>query len=289
MSGNAPEESSRHVESGDVARDPDRGARERIGAYLGQIVRSRAVVFWGFLVPAALYVVAVTVFVDATQYASTDLPAIRSLFAVGYGVLGASIVSLFAFGQRLLLDARSGRRTPHERLFDLVCLGVATVVVALASFGFVLLVAVPTEVSYTLFPSAVGVALAAVALASVAWMVVALALAAAAAAIDRPPEYAGLAFLALGAASFFLTGSNGVRPREFSGSPELLNLLPNAVATRLSAVELTPVERWIDLGFAPPRPPSVGGGLAVLAAVALAALAVAGVARRLVTAWAGEG
>jgi ABC-2 type transport system permease protein len=200
-----------------------------------ELFRNKTVLFWSIGFPVGFYLLTVTVFVDTTTIPADALPAVKAGTAVSYGIFGAIIACLNAFGQQLAIDLEDERYRlyrslpigPGADLAGRMAAGfVLSVVALLAAMG----VAVLTGATFSL-RAATSIPVIAVALLAFAvfWMVAAVVVV----SLVRETRYASIITVSIALAAYFLTGYNGGDPSVFQGPDVLLNWLPNTLATRL--------------------------------------------------------
>ena len=264
------------ADAGRPASTGDRnGWFRQAGAFAGrdlrELVRNKAVLFWSLGFPAGFYLLTVAVFIPAGQVPDDAMPTVKAGTAVGYGIFGATIVCLNAFGQHLVSDLEDRRYVQFRSLpifpsADLAGRTVAALSFAFVAFGFVLAVSVATGAAYALRSLvAIPVVLGALALSSVLWLVVALAIA----VLVRDARYANIISISVAMVAYFLTGYNGTSPNAFTADPELLNLIPNSLAARIVVYNLVDASKWATTGLKPPGMPSDPAYLGLLAAYAV--------------------
>lgn len=226
--------------------------------YLRELMRSRAALFWSLGFPAAFYLLTITVFIPMDQIPVEFHPEVKATTAISYGVFGAVIVCLNAFAEQLVTDIEDQRYVAFRSLpispsADFAGRSAAALLFALAAFAFVLLVSVPTGAAYSLRSIAsIPIAFAALVLSSGMWLVVALVIA----VLTSDARYANIIAVSIALAAFFITGFNGSQPRSFALSKELLNVLPNALATRMVSYHIVALDSWREAGWVPPEMPT---------------------------------
>lgn len=260
-------------------------ARAFAERYLRVLARNRMVLFWAVGFPAGFYLLTITLFVDTSEIPAAALPATKATVAVGFGVFGALVVCLNAFSQHLVEDVEDGRyeqfrALPVSPTADLAGRMLASFAFAGAALLAVLAVGQATGAAYQLRSVAsVPILLGSFAGFTVLCMTVALLVAVAV----TDARYAGVIALSLVMIAYFVTGFNGTQPAMFAGDPALLNVLPNALATRVMVYHLVDVGSWSAGGLAPPGAPTGLGPIALLGVYgAVCALVATVVARRIV-------
>lgn len=242
-----------------------------------ELFRNRAVLFWSLVFPVGFYLLTITVFVDTTEIPSTVLPYVKAATAVGYGMFGAIVACLNAFGQQLAADLDDGRYRLYRSLpispaADLVGRMVAGFVLSLAALVVAIGVAALTGGTFAVRSlTSIPIVVLAVLTFAIFWMVVAVIVATAV----SDTRYAGIVTVSLALAAYFLTGYNGGDPSVFHGPDVLLNWLPNTLATRLVTHHLVVFqgEAGADVAASLPVPGDVFG-LGVLGLYAIGSLLV---------------
>ena len=235
-------------------------------------LRTKATIIWGFGFPAFWYVLSSVLFLpDAESVGGPAVLAdIKGATAVSLGLFGVLTVTLVAFAGGLSSDLtekryRKLRSLPVSPTADFAGRFLAGVVVAAVSYLLVVLVglldgaeyalrgpgSVPVVVcSFVLF-AAVGVSVAV----AVTWVV------------SDPEVVVGITNAIL-LVSFFLTGYNGTNPGFLpESSRQLVNVVPNSLASRLQMWHLTEAGRSGATrgGVAPPSLPAGVEYVALLA------------------------
>ena len=179
-------------------------------------------------------------------------PTTKGLFAVGIAVLGAMIASLTVFGSQLAVDLEDDRFLAYRSMSvspsaDLAGRMMAGMMVAALALVFGLAVGildgaplgvggvVPAVVSVTAF---LGL--------SVVFMAAAIPIVVAA----NNEQYAQFALSLVAVFGFMLTGYNGMLPSVAILEESMVQLFPNALATRAIAVQLVTVEGMANVEFA---------------------------------------
>ena len=272
---------------------PVHSAQRGYGAWIGQarsfaerfareLFRNRTVLFWTIAFPVGFYLLTITVFVDTSQIPESAMPTVKAGIAVGYGMFGAIIASLNAFGQQLAADFEADRYVQYRSLplaptADLAGRMVAGLALSVVAFAATLVAALATGAEFTLssLASPVVVALAVVTFA-VFWMVLAVAVS----VVVREARYASIITVSLALMAYFLTGYNGTDPGAYAGPDVALNLMPHTLATRLVSAHV--VGSGGGSALTPPPVPGTAFGVSVLAAYAVGALVVGAAIMRLV-------
>lgn len=285
-----------HETTDPAARGAQTGDARRL--WLGQAVsfaeratrelfRNKAVLFWSVAFPVGFYLLTITVFVDTSEIPGAILPYVKAGTAVGYGMFGAIVACLNAFGQQLAADLEDERYRLYRSLplapsADLVGRMVAGLALSFVALGAALVAAALTGATFSIRAiTSLPVVVLAVVTFGVFWMAVAVLVA----AVVRDTRYAAILTVSGALAAYFLTGYNGGDPSAFQGPDYLLNWLPNTLATRLVTHHLVvlPGDPGATGGAAAGSLPVPGDafGLAVLGLYALGSLVVgAAVMRR---------
>ncbi|WP_276258790.1 ABC transporter permease [Haloglomus litoreum] len=234
---------------------------------LRELFRNRAALVWGLAAPAFFFLVFGVLLGD---------PGVqRGANAVVFGVFGAFSVSLVIFATALSADLKAKRyrklrSLPVSPTADLLGRFAGGLALALVSFVLVLAVGVATDGTLAL-RSAVSVPVVLGAL--VLFCLLAMGAAVLVASVLDDGEYVVGVTNMLTLALFFLTGYNGLLPSMAPGPlGELVNVLPNSLATRLAVYHLVPVGSGAGTPLVPPALPT-----GVESALLLGGYAVAGV------------
>ena len=252
-----------------------RQARAFTERYLRVLLRNRAVLFWGIGFPAGFYVLTLFLFVDVSEVPAGYRGDTKAIIAVGYGVFGGLIVCLNAFAQHLIEDFEvkryeQFRSLPVSPTADVAGRMFAGYLFMLLAVLAVLLVGIVAGAEYTLRSLAsIPVVLGVLAGFAVLWMVIA----AGVAVLVRDSRYGSIIAVSIALVSYFVTGFNGTTVDMFAGNADLLNLLPNTLATRVMAYHLVGVEDWATAGMAPPGPPTGAEPILLLGAYGAVCLA----------------
>jgi ABC-2 type transport system permease protein len=267
------------------------GTSDRIGVWYGQarsfaerfareLFRNRTVLFWTIAFPVGFYILTITVFVDTGDIPAQYLPEVKAGIAIGYGMFGAIIASLNAFGQQLAADFEAGRYVQYRSLplsptADLAGRMIAGLALSLVAFGATLVAAVATGAEFAL-SSPVSIPVIAVALVTFAafWMVASVLVS----VVVREARYASIITVSIALVAYFLTGYNGTDPSVYAGPQAALNLMPHTLATRL--VTDHAVQYGDTSALTPPAIPDATFGIAVLVLYAVGALIVGSLVMR---------
>jgi ABC-2 type transport system permease protein len=250
---------------------------ERFGR---ELFRNRTVLFWTIAFPVGFYLLTITVFIDTGPIPAETLPQVKAGIAVGYGMFGAIVASLNAFGQQLAADFEAERYVQFRSLplsptADLAGRMLAGLALSAVAFAITLVAAVLTGAEFAL-KSALSPAI--VVLAVVAFAVFWMVLAVVVSVLVREARYASIITVSLALVAYFLTGYNGTDPAAYAGPDAALNLMPHTLATRLISDHL--VQSMGVSTLAPPAVPGPVFGILLLAAWALGALIVGTVVMR---------
>lgn len=237
---------------------------------LREIRRDKFALFWAIGFPTAFFVLTITIFVDLSQYDESIRAAALGGFALTFGMFGALFTCLTVFGRQLATDVANGRYKQFRAMSispaaDMLGRMLAGGLVSLVAFAIVLVVALPFGASYALQGPASPLILAAIFLVfCVFWMVVALGIV----SLSGDARNANIITISVAMAAFYLTGFNGTAPESFVLDAELLNVLPNTVATRLV------VYHGADFADQFPTPPAVPGTFEFLLTLGYGVVAV---------------
>ena len=243
-----------------------------------ELFRNKTVLFWSVAFPVGFYLLTITVFVDTTAIPAEAMPYVKAGTAVSYGIFGAIIACLNAFGQQLAADLEAERYRLYRSLpigpgADMAGRMVAGFAFAVVALLAAIAVAAATGAAFSLrsLASLPVIALALVTFA-VFWMVAAVVVA----AVVRETRYASIITVSVALAAYFLTGYNGGDPSVFQGPDVLLNWLPNTLASRLVSHHVVVPPADLAGGAAGGSLPVPGDafGLAVLGLWALGSLLV---------------
>jgi ABC-2 type transport system permease protein len=234
---------------------------------LRELFRNRAALVWGLAAPAFFFLVFGVLLGD---------PGVqRGANAVVFGVFGAFSVSLVIFATALSADLKAKRyrklrSLPISPTADLLGRFAGGLALALVSFALVLAVGAATGGTLAIRSA---VSIPAVLGALVLFCLLAMGAAVFVASVLDDGEYVVGVTNMLTLALFFLTGYNGLLPSMAPGPlGELVNVLPNSLATRLAVYHLVPVGSGAGTPLIPPALPT-----GVESALLLGGYAVAGV------------
>jgi ABC-2 type transport system permease protein len=237
---------------------------------LRELFCNRAALVWGLAAPAFFF------FVFGVLLG--DPGAQRGANAVVFGVFGAFSVSLVIFATALSADLKAKRyrklrSLPVSPTADLLGRLVGGLVLAL-----VLAVGVAADETLAI-RSAVSVPVVLGAL--VLFCLLAMGAAVLVASVLDDGEYVVGVTNMLTLSLFFLTGYNGLLPSMAPGPlGELVNLLPNSLATRLAVYHLVPVGSGVGTPLVPPALPTGVESALLLGGYAVAGLVLGSVVMR---------
>ncbi|WP_336034505.1 ABC transporter permease [Halobacterium yunchengense] len=244
--------------------------------------RNGAVVFWAVAFPAMFYLLSVYLFVDTSSMSAETAGVVKATNAVSYGTFAALTVFLNTFSQSLVADVEGGRYAQFRALpvspsADFLGRFAAAYAFAVAAVLAVLGVGAATGAAYELHSLAsIPVAL----LALFALGLFAASLAVVLVAVVPDAKFAGIVAISGVMLAFFLTGYNGVQPGMIADAAGFVNVVPNALATRLAVFHLVAVGDWTRAGLAAPGAPTSLGHHALLVAYAAVGVVLAVLATR---------
>jgi ABC-2 type transport system permease protein len=273
---------STHTHSGPTAGRLYRQTTAFALRSLRTLRRNAVVVFWAVAFPAMFYLLSVYLFVDTDAMPADVVPVVKATNALSYGTFAALVVFLNTFSQSLVADVEDGRYAQFRALpvsptADFLGRFVAAYVFAVAAVTAVLAVGAATGAAYEL-QSLASVPIVLLGLLALGLFAASIAVVLVAAVPEA--KYASLVTISVVMLAFFLTGYNGVQPGMVAAGAEFVNVVPNALATRLAVVHLVPVGGWAQAGLAPPAAPTELRHVALLVAYAVAGLALAVLATR---------
>lgn len=242
---------------------------------LRELFRNRAALVWGLLAPVFFYLV--------FGVALGEPGIARGANAVVFGVFGSFSVSLVIFATALSADLKARRyrklrSLPVAPSADVLGRFVGGLALAAVSFLLVLVVGVATDGTLRV-QSAVSVPVVATTL--VLFCLLAMGLAVPVAAVLDDGEYVVGVTNMVTLALFFLTGFDGLVPAMAPGPlGELVNWLPNSLATRLAVYHLVPVGAGGETPLVPPALPLGWEWTALLVAYAGVGVAAGAVTMR---------
>lgn len=252
-----------------------------------EYLRNRNALFWGLLMPIGWYLL----FGIAVSSAPSS-PTGRATMAVAFGIFGAFTVSLVLFTTSLSNDLterryRKLRSLPISPLADFLGRFLGAVGVAGISFLLVLSIGAITGAGYELQ----GIhSIPIITVAFVLFCLVGTGMAVLVASTISEGEYVLAVSNLLLLGLFFITGYNGITPEIAPDPlPQYVNLVPNALATRLSIYHLTGTTANPSTLSPPPLPTDLLYlVLLVVYAVVLCGLATIVLHRRVYVADGGE-
>lgn len=234
---------------------------------LREVRNSWFMLAWVIAFPAIMYLL--RVIQGGEISAAADASA-----ALGTGILGAMFVCLFVFGNQLATDLEDRRYAayrsmPISPVAELTGRMGAGLVLAAGAFGVTILAGVATGASFGLRgPESIPIVLLAGVLTCLFWMVVAIPFV----VVAGNKRVASMMTTLVAVMAFVLTGLNGAVPAQSPIDGQVLNYLPNTLATRLLVAHLVPAENWTALGVSPPALPTEPAFLGLLAAYTLLAV-----------------
>jgi ABC-2 type transport system permease protein len=247
--------------------------------------RNGAVVFWAVAFPAMFYLLSVYLFIDTSEMPADVVATVKATNAISYGTFAALTVFLNTFSQSLVSDVEDGRYAQFRALpvspsADFFGRFVAAYLFAVAAVGAVLAVGAATGAEFAV-RSVVSIPVALLGL--LALGLFAASLAVVLVAVVPEAKFAGIVAISAVMLAFFLTGYNGVQPGMVADAAGFVNVVPNALATRLAVFHLVPVGDWTQAGLAAPAAPTEPFHLALLVGYAAlgAVIAVAATRRSL--------
>lgn len=256
-----------------------------------ELVKSRIALFWSIIFPLFWYFATFYLFVEP-QIPGDVLPEAKASNAVSFGMFGALTVSLTTFASALGSDIsekhyRKFRSLPGSPSADL--LGRMAAGLVMATVSYVVIVA-----AGFVHGAELGIrsplSLPIVAASLVLFCVIGMSVAVLVASVVPDPSHVTAITISLMMVLFFVTGFNGINPAFMPANPDLVNVIPNALATRLQLFHLTTFEFTGAIGLTPPSMPETGTGLAILfgSAVVSAGVALASLRRLVYHGEAGE-
>ncbi|MDL0122501.1 MULTISPECIES: ABC transporter permease [Halobacterium] len=244
--------------------------------------RNSAVAFWAVAFPAMFYLLSVSLFIDTGGMPAEVVSAVKATHAVSYGAFAALTVFLNTFSQSLVADVERGRyrqfrALPVSPTADFLGRFAAAYLFAVAAVLAVLGVGAVTGAAFTL-RSAASIPVALLGLLALGLFAASIAVVLVAVVPDA--KFASIVAVSVVMLAFFLTGYNGIQPGMLAGAADFVNVVPNALATRLAVHHLVAAGGWTQAGLAPPGAPTSMGHVALLAGYAVAGLALAVAATR---------
>jgi ABC-2 type transport system permease protein len=244
--------------------------------------RNGAVVFWAVAFPAMFYLLSVYLFIDTSEMPADVVATVKATNAISYGTFAALIVFLNTFSQSLVSDVEDGRYAQFRALpvspsADFFGRFAAAYLFAVGAVGAVLAVGAATGAEYAV-RSVVSVPVALLGLLALGLFAASLAVVLVAAVPEA--KFAGIVAISVVMLAFFLTGYNGVQPSMVADAAGFVNVVPNALATRLAVFHLVPVGDWTRAGLAAPAAPTGVKRAALLVAYAALGAVIAVVATR---------
>lgn len=236
-----------------------------------ELLHDRSAIFWGLGMPVFFYLV-----LGGALSGDGTGPELAAE-AVAFGMFGTLTITLVTFAQTFTGDLqykryRKLRSLPISPVADFVGRFLAGYALALASFAIVLGAGLAVGAEYSL-RSPISPLVVIVAIGLFSLVGVAMAVIVATTLHDSGYVLAVSNLLLLGL--FFLTGGNGLGPDRAPGPiADVLNVIPNALATRIAIAHVVPLgESTADL--TPPTLPTAPGYVLVLALWAVGMIAIA--------------
>ncbi|SEW03884.1 ABC transporter permease [Halobacterium jilantaiense] len=244
--------------------------------------RNGAVAFWAVAFPAMFYLLSVYLFIDTSGMPAEVVSAVKATNAVSYGTFAALTVFLNTFSQSLVADVEDGRyrqfrALPVSPAADFLGRFAAAYLFAVAAVLAVLGVGAVTGAEFAL-RSAASIPVALLGLLALGLFAASIAVVLVAVVPDA--KFASIVAVSVVMLAFFLTGYNGIQPGMLAGAADFVNVVPNALATRLAVHHLVAAGGWAQAGLAPPGAPTSAGHVALLAGYAAAGLTLAVAATR---------
>lgn len=240
--------------------------------YLQQLGRNKMIVFLTIGWPVLWYFMTMILFIDAP--AGTDLGPMKAANGISFGLFGAFTVTVAVFAGEFARDLagdryRKLRSLPIAPTADLASRFVTGA--ALGSTSYLVTVVV-AYVHGATFQSMTLETLAIIALTLVLFCLIAMALAMVLALVVTKPEHMTTIAVVTVLMAFFVTGYNGTSPGLIANFAEIVNYLPNSLATRMQ------IAAWVgttNLEFmTPPEAPLSLQSASVLLGYAVVLLGV---------------
>lgn len=222
--------------------------------------------FWSFAFPALWYFLTANMGVMpavAAEHASVT----KAILGISFGVFGAFTVALVGVAGDLATDLdeqryRTFRSRPIAPSADLTGRFAAGATVGFAAWSVTVAVAaldgasysVGTPVTLVIVPAGVGL-----------FCLVGMVAGVVTAVLVTKPQHATTVGTGVLVVGFFVTGYNGTVPRVFPADPAWLNLIPNALTTRLLVHHLVD-HAGESAGLVPPPVPASPAYVALLVA-----------------------
>lgn len=190
--------------------------------------------------PILWYFLTMSFFVELP--AGSDLGALKAVNGINYGLFGAFTVTVALFSGGFARDFESNRyqklRTmPISPTADLAGRFTAGTLLGFASYVVTITIA---YLDGATFPSLDASTVAVLGLTLVMFCLIAMALAMVLALIVTKPEHMTTMAVVLVLLAYIITGFNGTTPGMLANSAEMVNYLPNSLATRMQ------IGFWLD-------------------------------------------
>lgn len=234
-----------------------------------ETMRSKVALFWSFAFPVIWYFL--TVHLNAIPGArAIDGPNMKAILGISFGIFGAFTVTLVGFTGSLTADIEAKRYRKYRTLPLPPSADLAGRFTSGASLGIIAWVitvtaAVLDGASYQL-NGLRSVPL--IALAVVSFCLIGMTAGLLVALVVPRADHATTAATGIVVVWFFVTGYNGTVPHVFPASGELLNVVPNALATRFVINQLVDVN-WVNTTLVPPSMPGDLGSITLLVGYAI--------------------
>lgn len=222
--------------------------------HLQQLSRDKMILFLTVAWPVLWYFLTMEFFVDVP--AGTDLGPLKAANGINYGLFGAFTVTVAVFAGEFARDLSSNRyrklRTmPISPTADLTGRFVAGAALGVASYLVTIVAAYAHGGAFGTF-DVETIAILSLTLLSFCLIAMALAMVLAL-AITKPEQMTTIAIVIV-LMAYFVTGFNGTSPGMLADGAEIVNYLPNSLATRMQ------IGVWMgtaDLDFmTPPEVPT---------------------------------
>ncbi len=239
---------------------------------LQQLRRNKMIVFLTVAWPVLWYFLTIEFFVDLPP--GTDLGPMKAVNGINYGLFGAFTVTVAVFAGAFARDLegnryRKLRSMPIAPTADLAGRFVAGAVLGVASYLVTILVAYAHGGAFG--PLTIEtVAILALTLGS--FCLIAMALAMMIALVVTKPEQMTTIAIVMALMAYFVTGFNGSSPEMLAEGAEMVNYLPNSLATRLQIAHWVGAENFGSM--TPPEAPDSIEYVGILLGYATASLAV---------------
>lgn len=227
---------------------------------LRELFRSKIALFWAIGWPTFWYGLTMSLFIS--EQPPEIMSVIKATNAITFGMFGAFTVSLVTFSQNFSGDLeekryRKLRSLPISPWADLTGRFLAAFVMASVSFASVLIVGLIDNASFQIHG---WYSIPIVAVSLFLFCVVGMTFAVLIASFVPNGEYVTAITTTLLMILFFVTGYNGIQPMVVpEGSRQIVNFLPNSLATRMQVFHLTELgglDSIRDSGLVPPELPS---------------------------------